>query len=164
MVEQYLPQTNENGYSVLQCPMWLFLPPFQGSKHTPCFILTSLNWRIKEMIWHIEGRECIQTILVSPNFTPCKINLEREAYAWGGLAILYQNLACRLRDGKLLHIASDNLRPAPHKKWKIKQKAPEMCSCMILLSSILLQTVQHTGFHLQSPGLVLCRLPHPDLQ
>jgi hypothetical protein len=35
MVGQYLPQTNEKCYSILQCPMWFFLPTFRGSKHTP---------------------------------------------------------------------------------------------------------------------------------
>ena len=34
MVEQYSPQTNEKCYSVLQCPMRLFLLLFQGSKHS----------------------------------------------------------------------------------------------------------------------------------
>ena len=35
MIEQQLPQTNEKCYSVPQCPMWLFLPLFYVSKHTP---------------------------------------------------------------------------------------------------------------------------------
>ena len=34
MVGQQLPQTNEKCYSVLQCPMWPFLPLFYGSKHS----------------------------------------------------------------------------------------------------------------------------------
>ena len=34
MVGQYLPQTNEKCYNVLQCPIWLFSPLFQRSKHT----------------------------------------------------------------------------------------------------------------------------------
>ena len=34
MVGQYLLQTNEKCYSMLQCPMWFFLPTFPGSKHT----------------------------------------------------------------------------------------------------------------------------------
>ena len=40
MVWQYLPQTNEKYYSVLQCPMWHFLPKFRGSKHT--------MWKVKQ--------------------------------------------------------------------------------------------------------------------
>ena len=35
MVGQYLPQTNEKCYSVLQCPMWLFASLFPPSKHSP---------------------------------------------------------------------------------------------------------------------------------
>ena len=34
MLGQQLPQTNEKCYSVLQCSLWLFLPPFYGSKHS----------------------------------------------------------------------------------------------------------------------------------
>ena len=34
MVGQYLPQTNKKCYIVLQCPLCLFLPLFQGSKHS----------------------------------------------------------------------------------------------------------------------------------
>ena len=36
MVRQYLPQTNEKYYNMLQYPMWHFLPTFYGSKHSPC--------------------------------------------------------------------------------------------------------------------------------
>ena len=34
MIGQYLPQTNEKWYSMLQYSMWLFLPFFHGSKHS----------------------------------------------------------------------------------------------------------------------------------
>ena len=40
MVGQQLPQINENCYSVLQCPMWHFLPLFYGSKHSQCMYWT----------------------------------------------------------------------------------------------------------------------------
>ena len=38
MVGQYLPQTNEKCYSVLQWLMWLFLPFFSSSKHSMCWV------------------------------------------------------------------------------------------------------------------------------
>ena len=44
MVGQYLPQTNEKCYSVLQRLMWLFLPNFTSSKHSQELILPR-RWR-----------------------------------------------------------------------------------------------------------------------
>ena len=46
MVGQYLPQTNEKCYSVLQWPMWLFLPLFTSSKHS----LKSRPGRIRDPV------------------------------------------------------------------------------------------------------------------
>jgi len=37
MVGQQLPQINEKCYNALQCPMWFFLPPFYGSKHSQVY-------------------------------------------------------------------------------------------------------------------------------
>ena len=47
MVGQQLPQTNEKCYSVLQCPMWPFLPPFYESKHSPG--MSCLRLRIRNL-------------------------------------------------------------------------------------------------------------------
>ena len=49
MVGQYLPQTNETCYSVLQCVMWLFAPFFTPSKHSHCFFTADYKLSIFEV-------------------------------------------------------------------------------------------------------------------
>ena len=82
-------------------------------------------------------------------------------YAWGSWPYTSPAaLECWLCDGKVPH--SIRMRDLlPSKIEKQNKKRLRCVLAMILLSPILLQTVLHAGFHLQSPWLALCRLQHP---
>ena len=61
MIGQQLLQTNEKYYSMLQCPMWLFLLLFYGSKHNP----RVLCWTIQE--WRLLPCAVVCATVSKPN-------------------------------------------------------------------------------------------------
>ena len=63
MIGQQLSQTNEKCYSVLQCPMWLFLLPFYESKHS--------HWSEHATIPHIN--------LIQLPTLPCRASTSGQA-------------------------------------------------------------------------------------
>ena len=69
MVGQQLTQTNEKCYSVPQCPMWLFLPLFYGSKHTPyiciCLQVREIGGGGVDTV--MVSMTCVHGLLISTN-------------------------------------------------------------------------------------------------